>query len=301
MWIRSLRLLFKHLTVMYRFTFQLCGFVLLVRILAGCADKEEDPAGNGAESIPANELQVRITPQEYIDSALVFFFRPVDTTDTLVLCEKIYGVEFFKPKSFSFEVPAGKYSVWLYGNVPDDCLIAKAPYSSADFYFDYSDGRKPAAVTYGRSEVNSGVDTVNLAGMLLLASSVQLTINQMPAGIDRVIVRLLNTSAGINLAGGYLDKGMDPPLSDTLYQVEADSIYLVHFYCFPGKGTDGKSILDVDCLGVTGQTVYSGRSAPFEARPGYNYNIACSFADTAIPERMNRNKPGMIYFREEER
>lgn len=60
---------------------------------------------------------------------------------------------------------------------------------------------------------------------------------------------------------------MDPPLSDTLYQMEADSIYLVHFYCFPGKGTDGKSILDVDCLGVTGQTVYSGRSAPFEARP----------------------------------
>ena len=156
-------------------------------------------------------------------------------------------------------------------------------------------------MTYGRSEVNSGVDTASMAGMLFLASSVQLTINQVPAGVDHVIVRLLNTSAGMNLAGGYLDKGMDPPLSDTLYRVEADSVYFVHFYCFPGKGTDGKSTLDVDCLGATGQTVYSGQSAPFEARPGYNYNITCSFVDTVISKQMNRNRPGVIYFREEER
>lgn len=271
---------------------RLLGFlwISIFGLFAGCADHEVLGLENaGGEEAGSSNLMVRIAaPQEHIDSAHVFFFRSLGNTDTLILQKMIYDITYLQPHTFQFELPAGKYSMWVFGNVPTRYLVAEPPYSSDHVYFDYQGGHEPSAVVFGRNVTTAGTDTANLSSMLFLTSFVGLTIREVPDGVDHIIVRLLNTASGITL-NGYIKEAMNPPLADTVYSVQKDSTYFSDFYCFPGVGTDSRSTLEVDCLSADNQVLYSGTSTPFEARASYEYKIACSFGTQVL-----QNKRGLV-------
>lgn len=272
------------------------GIICLISLilLPGC-EKEmqverEMPEKEGRAS---EEMAVVLKPSAYVDSAQVFFFRGLGDSDTLIRREVVYDIEYLVPHTFHFQMPAGKYTMWVLGNVPTDCIVMKAPYSSNDIIFDYSKGRKPGAVCYGKNYLNFGVDTLGTAGMLLLASSIELNIQKVPDGISGIIVQILNTASGIVLGPQYIETPMDPPLADTLRNIQRDSSYVSSFYCFPGVGADRKSTLVVDCYDEQNEVVFSGRSAPFLVRYGYKMLLNCSFALTRTAIKKDS---GMIYF-----
>lgn len=244
---------------------------------------------------PIEDLLVRIAPEGYIDSAQVFFFKILENTDTLIRREVIYDIKSEKTNLFHFELPASRYKVYIFGNIGNDVIVARAPYSEEDIYFDYSNGRQPPHVYYGSFAINAGKDTTALAGLTILTSSVQLTIRDVPEEVSGIVVRLLNTAAGLTLRNGYIMKPTDPPLSDTLSGVKSDSTYVSQFSCFPGVGTNAKSILDVTCYDANGKIIYSGQSQPFEARPGYHWEVACSFAVPALYTKMDEKRKQMYF------
>lgn len=279
---------------------QFCLYVVIFMLAGGCSGENFLPEAPDEEyGERAERLVVRVAPQEYIDSAQVFFFRPLGDGDTLIAREMIYGIDALAPRSFAFDLPAGKYHVWIFGNVPTDCVRAAAPYSSDDISFDYSEHGEPGVVAYGSRAITAGADTAVVGGMLLLSGYVELTIRQVPARVDRIIVTLGNTSAGLTLKAGYLPQTMDPPLTDTLYDVRAGGTYESDFYCFPPSEQGGVTTLDVKCLGADGKVLYSGRASAWQLRPGYDYKISCSFGsrgrvDTALHDG------GVIFFGEGE-
>lgn len=271
------------------------GLMVLV-LLAGC-ERSMETDGGEIEGRASEDVTVVLKPSAYVDSAQVLFFKVLGTSDTLIGREVIYDIEYMKPHTFHFKMPAGEYAFWVFGNVPTDYIAMKAPYSSEDVYLDYSQGRKPGAVCYGKNYLNFGVDTLGAAGMLLLVSSIKLTIQKVPEGISRIIVQILNTASGFTLNSGYIKSSTTPPLADTLKDIQRDSSYVSSFYCFPGAGTDENSTLAVDCYNVQNEVVFSGHSAPFQARYGYNMVISCSFASSRT---MTGKKQGQIYFRIEQ-
>lgn len=279
---------------------QFCLYVVIFVLAGGCSGENFLPEVPDEEyGERAERLVVRVAPQEYIDSAQVFFFRPKGSGDTLIAREMIYGIDALAPRSFAFDLPAGMYNVWVFGNVPTDCVRATPPYSSDDIYFDYSDRGEAGVVGYGRRAITVGVDTATVMGMLLLSGYVELTIRQVPAGVDRIIVTLGNTSAGLTLKAGYLPQPMDPPLTDTLYDVRAGGTYESDFYCFPPSGQGGVSTLDVKCLGADGRVLYSGRASAWQLRPGYDYKISCSFGSRGRVAQVP-DDGGVIFFGEGE-
>lgn len=275
---------------------QVYGYLILFFVVAGCSDGDiaEKNSRGEEEQSAIKEFLLRISPEEYVDSAQVFFFRELGSADTLIYREVIYDLEYLKPHLFHFELPAGKYTMIVFGNVPTEYLVEQPPYTQADIWFDYNHGRQPGVVYYGRTVVNAGTDTVNVSGMVLISSAVKLTIQKVPRGISRIIVRLLNTAAGLTLNAGYIEQPANPPLTDTLVGILSDSTYQAAFYCFPGVGTDIKSRLEVICYDTVGKVAYTGQSALFEVRPGNKFYISCSFGAPSL-----RTKDNSIYFRME--
>lgn len=257
-------------------------YVLLFVLAGGCSGDDMLPGmAEGADGGRTGKLVVRVAPQEYIDSAQVFFFRPAGGGDTLIAREVVYGIEAFVPRAFTFDLPAGKYDVWIFGNVPTGCVVASPPYSSEDIYFDYGGCGEPGVVAYSSRAIAVGADTATTVGMLLLSGYVELTIRDVPAGVDRMVVTLGNTSSGLTLKAGYLPRAMDPPLTDTLYDVRAGGTYQSDFYCFPSGEPGGVSMLGVKCFGAEGQLLYSGQAPALGIRPGYDYRISCTFGSRA--------------------
>lgn len=272
------------------------GWLVLGSMFMGCTDQERvyEPDRGTVEA--GSDLLVRILPEDHVDSAQVFFFRKMGNTDTLISRQIIHDIAFFQPRLFQFELPAGEYVMAIYGNVATNYIVANPPYSQSDIYFDYNGGGRPSEIYYGRTEVNAGVDTANIAGMIALSSFVQLTIRKVPETVSRIVVRLLNTAAGFTITSGYLPVQMDPPLADTLYDLQGDSSYVASFYCFPGFGTDNRSTLEVSCYDGGDQLVYFGKSEPFQARYGYSHTVNCSFAGSALRKRSIAHSVGKLYF-----
>lgn len=262
-------------------------------LLAGCTENDLSGVENaGEEEAVSSKVRIQLAaPQEHIDSAHVFFFRILGNTDTLFSQQMIYNIEYLNPHEFKFDLPAGKYSMFVFGNVPTQYVVSNPPYSSDDIYFDYQGGHEPSAVAYGRKLVTAGTDTANLSAMLFLTSFVGLTIREVPEGVDHMIVRVLNTASGMTLNTGYIKEVMNPALADTLYNVQKDSTYFSDFYFFPGVGTDKNSTLEVDCLSATNQLLYTGKSAPFPGWTGYEYKIACSFGTQAVQSKGRKGIP----------
>lgn len=273
-------------------------FVIVCCIFIGCTEKESTIYDLSDEkSVTEHDgVFVEIPPTEHVDSAQVFFFRMTGDTDTLISREIVYDIAFFKPHLFHFDLPAGKYLMVVYGNIPTEYIVYKSPYSSKDIYFDYNAGRRPSEIFYGRAQLNVGVDTVNFSPMVALSGYVHLTVQKVPEGVDRMIVRLLNTAAGITITNGYIQEAMNPPLADTISDVQMDSSYVASFYCFPGIGTDANSTLEVECYDSVGKLIYSGKSAPFYAVNGYSHMINCSFADATGRSRRAAILQSKLYF-----
>lgn len=272
----------------------------LMILLAGCS---RDGLGDGEEtdSGETGEVLVRLSEGHLADSAQVFFFRSAGNQDTLILREIIYEIEQFSPRTFLFRLPAGKYRVCIFGNVPSDRVVVPSPPVLDRIFLDYDGGREASAIYFGQRYLNVGVDTVVLAGMLLLSASVELTIDNIPPGVEGVIVRLTNTAAGVSMNGSYLSRITDPPLTKTLSGVAQGNSYVVQFYCFPAP-LAGKNTLEVECYGATGSVVYSGNSAPFEARPGENRTMTCRFATASDMTRSGtKHDDGRFYLKKAER
>lgn len=265
-------------------------------LFIGCSRNETNGLPDGENVDGISELLVRIAPQEHVDSAQLFFFRKAGDSDTLVSRQIVYDIAYFEPHSFRIELPAGKYTMVVFGNVPTDYIVANPPYSRTDIYIDYNGGRRPSEIYYGNGSIDVGKDTASLGGMVALSSFVNLTIRDVPEGISRMIVRLLNTAAGLTITYGYLKNAADPPLADTLNDIRADSSYVVDFYCFPGGGTDGRSTLEVKCYDDADRLVYSGKSEPFLARPGYDLSVGCSFSTTAVRNKNAGSSQEISYF-----
>lgn len=243
--------------------------------LFGCSGNIDTPV-NPDSGGSASELAVSLSSDEYIDSAQVLFFRKLSTTDSLVYREVIYGIG-RKLSPFKFAMPAGTYILDIYGNISPASIIVFPPYSRKEVRIDYSKIGEPPVVFRGYSLVNVGVDTLKYSSMMLLSSQVQLTIRDVPAGVDRLNVVLHNTSVGFDVLSGFIDKQMDPPLSRSIENVKQDSSYTVLFSCFPTVEKDSLSRLSVQGIGSTGKVLYSGISSPFPAQYGMRSVISCRF------------------------
>lgn len=260
----------------------IAGSMLGLLLWAGCGSPVAQ-SEDGEYSRDNQELLVRMTIESYIDSALFFFFRTVDGRDSLFYRQYVYDVTYAKPKDFYFHIPAGLYRVYVWGNLPVDHYTARPPYAPEDIFIDYSRGEEPPGLYLGASTLDVGVDTLNFSGLMIMTSSVSLDIGKIPEGVKQIRASLSNNVAGVYVNGEYSKKRTDPPLAKTLSNLSADSSYRMHFFCFPGVWDTSieKSVLSVVCYDESGQIVYSGSSAPFEARPGMNYNIGCSFGKSA--------------------
>lgn len=268
--------------------------------LAGC-NRDWQVDGEKVEGETAEEVGVRLNSGSFVDSAQVFFFRSVGDQDTLLLREVIHDIEQYRPRTFLFRLPPGRYRVCICGNVPTTRIVVPSPSVLDSIWLDYRGGREASAIYFGQSRLNVGVDTVVFAGMLLLSASVELTVDPLPSGIEKMTVRLTNTAAGMYLNGSYLTVATDPPLTKTWTGIEKDSSYTAQFYCFPAPGF-GKSRLEVECYDAMGNVVYSGQSAPFEARPGENRTMFCHFAAPSGRMRgKTRFTAGSFYLKKAER
>ncbi|WP_294139444.1 hypothetical protein [uncultured Sanguibacteroides sp.] len=209
-----------------------------------------------------------------IDSAQVFFFRKRLTKDTLIHREVIGNIS-ETPRPFVFELPAGYYSVVIYGNVSTKRIVALPPYAQENILLDYSNGEEHPMIYWGRQVVNVGKDEWVASALLEITSYVELTIKGVPAGVDQIDVDLLNTGAGVYLNDILWQKLTEPNLIQSLYDVKADTTYVVRFACFPTVESLGMTSLDVRCYDREGLLVYRGKSAPFSAI-SRSY-ITCSF------------------------
>lgn len=274
----------------------LCGLFVC---LAGCRQEEELKR----EKVFSDEgepcvLSLRLTAEEDVDTAIVLFFKQYGDTDSLVYREAVSGIEYLHSTPFYFTLPAGKYRATIYGNVTDDHILARPPYSRDSVFVYYGDGSQPGAVYFGTANLNIGVDTSSRLGMVLLSAMVQLTVLEVPAEVETIRVKLLNTSTGLIVAGGYLPETTDPPYSVELSGVSRDSSYQFQFTCFPLPDMNARSTLIVDCYDDAEQVVYSGQSASFLARPGEKAVLDCSFNIRVRSASMGASTlPGEVCFK----
>ncbi len=277
---------------------RITGSMLGLLFLVGCV--ESIPAGqseDGEYSRNNQELLVRVTIESYIDSALFFFFRTIDGRDTLFYQQYVYDLTYAKPKDFYFRIPAGLYRVYLWGNLPSNHYTTRPPYAPGDIFIDYSRGEEPPGLYLGMSTLDVGVDTLNFSSLMIMTSSVSLSIGKIPEGVKQIRASLSNNVTGVYVNGEYSKKNTNPPLAKTLGNLSADSSYRMHFFCFPGiwNASIEKSVLSVVCYDEAGKVLYNGSSAPFEARPGINYNIGCSFGKPAPASCGVRESENTIY------
>lgn len=252
----------------------LIGIIIAGWLVAGCKENVVSPAD---QELTTRGVPVQLTAGLHIDSAQVLFFKNTLSTDSLILREIIYDIG-TQPSRFDFNLPAGNYIMAIFGNVPTNRLVQRPPYSRDSIWFSFQGGEQPPVVYYGLIGLNAGVDTLRASGMILLVSQVELTIRNIPEGIDRIEVRLQNTSSGISL-NGYLSENMNPPLSETLSDIRKDSVYVVSMNCFP-SGNNQKSQIDVFGYSASGTLVYSGQSVPFTVKASKRMIITCSFEHT---------------------
>lgn len=130
------------------------------------------------------------------DSTIVFVFRKRETTDTLITRKVIHGVT-ESVQAFTVELPAGYYDFRVVANAESKHITLKPPYSPSDVFLDYSNGDEPPVLAYGRAVVNVGVNKVAVSGLVVITPFVQLTVKNVPAGVDQIDVDVLNTAAGL--------------------------------------------------------------------------------------------------------
>lgn len=247
-------------------------------LISGCTDQE---------GVPESQKQVGyniVLPDDlYIDSALVFFFRNLPNTDTLILREVIYDIS-TTPKQFNFDLPAGYYAVAFWGNISPDRVVERPPFSRDSVWFSYQGGIEPPEIYHGMNYFNVGKDTTGFSGMILLVSRIELTLKNIPSGIERLEARILNTSSGIGF-NGYLKEEMTPPLSMNLESPTPDSTYLLTMNCFPAALSNEKSTIEVNGYDVAGKLLYSGSSQPFLIKYGIRMILSCSFDTAAVTSK----------------
>lgn len=247
-------------------------------LMSGCMDQEGVP-----EAQKQVKYNIVLSDDLYIDSALVFFFRNLSNTDTLIWREVIYDIS-PTPSRFNFDLPAGYYAVAFWGNISMDRVVERPPFSRDSVWFSYQGGIEPPEIFHGINYFNVGEDTTKLSGMLLLISRVELTLKNIPSGIERLEARILNTSSGIGFYG-YLKEEMTPPLSMNLESPTPDSTYLLTMNCFPSALSDDKSTIEVNGYDAAGKLIYSGSSQPFFLKYGVRMILTCSFDTVAVASK----------------
>lgn len=260
------------------------GLIFIVILLAGLlfAGCAEDTSFGQQPGMPvATATSVLVTSDLQIDSAQCFFFRPLPVGDTLVFSQLIYDIG-TQPRRFNFNLPAGKYSMVIFGNIATDRIVAAPPYSTGSIFFSYQGGIEPPIIYYGLGDINVGVDTVRISGMIFLVSQVILTVRDIPAGVDSIGTSVLNTSAGLTF-NGYMKETMSPPLGKNVNDITPGGTYTLSTYCFPLAGNE-KTTVEIRCYSSSGVLLASGLSQPFTLKSGRRMLLSCSF-DGNIPAR----------------
>lgn len=243
-----------------------------VQVLWGCERKgmpETSP-------LPAQQrVTLSVEGYGYADSAEVFFFREWAGRDSLFEQRTVYKIG-NTPQPCDFCLPPGDYMMKIVGNVPTELIVARPPFSSDSIFVDYEGINNIPAVYYGSRRFNVGVDSAGGSALLLFTCAVELTLREIPVGVERIQVEVLHTAAGITLSGNVLPE-RNPPVSVVLGDVRADSTYIVELSTFPNpKGITG-SIIRVQCYGEGGREIYSGSSVSFPSQMGRRRVVACSF------------------------
>lgn len=263
------------------------AWVVLGLLLSECTSQEIAPAVQGKVG-----YNVVLPDNLYADSAQVLFFRNLADSDTLILRKTIYGIS-TTLKRFEFDLPAGYYTVAFFGNLTADRIVARPPYSQDSVWLSYQGGIVPPDILYGRNYLNVGTDSTTLAGMILMVSRIELTLKNIPAGIERIEASILHTSSGLGFYG-YLKENMNPPLSMNLENPHPDSTYTLMTNCFPSAQNNAKSTIEVNCYNVTNELVYSGSSKSFLVKYGVRMIIACSFDQNPVLSKSREiDKPGI--------
>lgn len=270
-------------------------FILLGGLLTGC-DREE--ATEGIDEDGNGRVMLSLEGGIVADSTIVFVFRKRETTDTLITRKVIRGVT-EEVQAFTVELPAGYYDLRVVANAESKHITLKPPYSQADVFLDYSNGDEPPVLACGRAIVNVGVNKVAASGLVVITPFVQLTVKNVPAGVDQIDVDLLNTAAGAYIDLNYADEMAQPSITSSVYDVKADSTYVMKMYCFPTVEKYGESSLEVRCYDVDGKLVYRGSSAPFKIIS--RMLISCSFEENTIARAAGGSKSVTLKWEYDER
>lgn len=99
--------------------------------------------------------------------------------------------------------------------------------------FFYTGEQAIPAIYWGARRVIVGADTLVSSAMLLMTAAVEVTVQQVPAGVDRIDVVLTNTACGFTMRQNLIERPIEPELSVSLTDVQVDSSYTVEMSGLP--------------------------------------------------------------------
>lgn len=249
------------------------GWIMVVFSLGSCQKEQVFEVNSEKFSLP---VMLEVDGYDHMDSAQVFFFRKFPDRDSLVLRQMVYDLG-VQPRQIAFTLPLGVYDVLILGNVATDRIFERPPFSRDSIWIFYTGEQVMPAIYWGARRITVGGDTLVPSGMLLLTAAVEVTIQQVPAGIDRLDVVLTNTACGFTMRQNLIEQPIEPELSVSLTDVRTDSSYIVEMSSLLSVQKYGQSQLKVRCYDTVGKLVFSGESVSFPSQQGRKRVVKCTF------------------------
>ena len=248
-------------------------WMIIVFSLGSCQEEQVVEVKSEEFSLP---VTLEVDGYAHMDSAQVFFFRKFPDRDSLVFRQMVYDLG-MQPRQIDFTLPLGVYDVLILGNVATDRIFERPPFSRDSICFFYTGEQAIPAIYWGARRVIVGADTLVSSAMLLMTAAVEVTVQQVPAGVDRIDVVLTNTAWGFTMRQNLIERPIEPELSVSLTDVQVDSSYTVEMSGLPSVQKYGQSQVVVRCYDTVGKLVFSGESVSFPSQQGRKRVVKCTF------------------------
>ena len=248
-------------------------WMIIVFSLGSCQEEQVVEVKSEEFSLP---VTLEVDGYAHMDSAQVFFFRKFPDRDSLVFRQMVYDLG-MQPRQIDFTLPLGVYDVLILGNVATDRIFERPPFSRDSICFFYPGEQAIPAIYWGARRVIVGADTLVSSAMLLMTAAVEVTVQQVPAGVDRIDVVLTNTACGFTMRQNLIERPIEPELSVSLTDVQVDSSYTVEMSGLPSVQKYGQSQVVVRCYDTVGKLVFSGESVSFPSQQGRKRVVKCTF------------------------